>query len=79
MQDYPAQFIQDSILQEALAFTCQESNKNSKCQSKVSGDHDHQPRTPMTQHTMYQQESYLATTNRGTQTKSIRTLDTYIK
>ncbi len=28
--NYPAQFIQDSVLQVALAFTCQESNKNYK-------------------------------------------------
>jgi hypothetical protein len=26
--NYPAQFIQDSVLQVALAFTCQESNKD---------------------------------------------------
>ena len=26
--NYPAQFLQDSVLQIALAFTCQESNKN---------------------------------------------------
>ena len=28
--NYPAQFLQDSVLQIALAFTCQESNKNYK-------------------------------------------------
>ena len=28
--NYPAQFIQNSVLQVSLAFTCQESNKNYK-------------------------------------------------